>query len=179
MRATSLHLLLVPLIVSLCLTGTASAKPPQKPSYSQFMPLIKYSPFTIKPTRPGSTQESPLEKDWTLASISPSVNGYSVTLMNKKNRKDRIRFLPGFSAGEFQLLDVKQDSRSSKNSKVRIRKGSQTAWITYDEKLIKARSSVASKKPVSNSKTSKRRSGPPIPGKPGVSRVRRVPKSGR
>lgn len=118
-----------------------------------------------------------------LGSISPSGNGYSVTLINKKDRKDRIRFLPGFSAGEFELLDVKQDSVSSMNSKVHIRKGGQKAWITYDEKLIKARPSVASKKPVSKSKTAKSRSGPPIPGRSGVSkptsRVRHVPKSGR
>ena len=118
-----------------------------------------------------------------LGSISPSGNGYSVTLINKKDRKDRIRFLPGFSAGEFKLLDVKQDSVSSMNSKVRISKGSQTAWITYDEKLIKARPSVASKSPVAKNKTSKSRSGPPIPGRSGASkptaRVRRVPKTGR
>ena len=78
---------------------------------------------------------SPLEKDWMLGSIRPNTDGkgWSVTLINKKDRKQRVRFLPGFSADGFQLLEVNQDISNPKASKVQVRQGTQTAWISYDE----------------------------------------------
>ena len=48
-----------------------------------------------------------------LGSIRPNAGdgkGWSVTLINKKDRKQRVRFLPGFSADGFQLLEVSQDT---------------------------------------------------------------------
>lgn len=180
MHSTSYQTTFFALVGSICLAGVVTAAPPRKPSLAQFSKLIAYSPFTIKPKRETIKTESPLERDWMLGSIRPSGNGWSVTLINKKDRKDRIRLIPGFSAGDFQLLEVKQDPRLQENSKVRIRKGSQTAWISYDEKLIKVRPSVASKAPTKKSSSS--RGGNPIPGRSSSkssSRVRHVPKSGR
>ncbi|MEJ6572200.1 MAG: hypothetical protein QNL01_08505 [Akkermansiaceae bacterium] len=183
MRSTSYQTTLFALVGSILFAGIVIAKPPKKPNVGQFTKLISYSPFTIKPTPPPRGENiSPLERDWMLGSIRPSGNGWSVTLINKKDRKDRIRLIPGFSAGDFQLLEVKQDSHSQENSKVRVRKGSQTAWISYDEKLIKVRPSLASKASTKKTKTSSSRGGPPIPGKSSSkssSRVRHVPKSGR
>ena len=180
MRSTSYPTTLLSLVGSICLAGIVSAKPPVKPSYAQFSGLERNSPFTIKPAKIVAPPVSHLERDWMLGSIRPSGNGWSVTLINKKDRKDRIRLIPGFSAGDFQLLEVKQDPRSQENSKVYISKGSQKAWISYDEKLIKVRPSVASKAPTK--KTSSSSSRPPIPGRStskSSSRVRHVPKSGR
>lgn len=184
MRIISSSTSLLTLVGSICLASVVCAKPPQKPTVAQYNKLIQYSPFTIKPKPENNTvQITPLERDWMLGSIRPSGNGWSVTLINKKDRKDRIRLIPGFSAGDFQLLEVKQDVRSQENSKVRIRKGSQTAWISYDEKLIKVRPSVASKGASKKTSTSSSRGGPPIPGRgtttKSSSRVRHVPKSGR
>jgi len=182
MRSTSYQTTLFVLVGSICLAGIVTAKPPRKPTVAQFSKLISYSPFTIKPKRETIKTESPLERDWMLGSIRPNGNGWSVTLINKKDKKDRIRLIPGFSAGDFQLLEVKQDPRSQENSKVRVRKGSQTAWISYDEKLIKVRPSVASKAPTKKTSGSSSRGGPPIPGRSSSkpsSRVRHVPKSGR
>lgn len=171
------------LLVSLSLAGLVMAKPPRKPSVGQFSALITRSPFTIKPTKEPTKTLSPLERDWMLGSIRPSGNGWSVTLINKKDRKDRIRLIPGFSSGDFQIVEVNQDPRDFENSRVKIRKGSQTGWITYDEKLVKVRPSAASR--TSSKKTSnKGKSSPPIPGrssssKSSSSRVRHVPRSGR
>ena len=175
----------------LALASIASAKPPQKPNMGQFTELITQSPFTIKPTAPPETVDSPLERDWMLGSIRPSgrqtgsiTERYLVTLINKKNRKERIRFIPGFSSGDYQLLDVEQDIQSNENSRVSIGKGDQTAWITYDEKLIKVR--VAAKAPTKKTSSTKRRTSPPIPGRTATKgtrkatpRVRHVPRSGR
>ena len=170
------------LLLFIALAGMVTAKPPQKPNIRQFADLIARSPFTIKPAPDRPDPVTPLERDWMLGSIRPSGNGWSVTLINKKNRKDRIRIIPGFSSGEFQLLEVKQDPRSYKNSKVKVRKGSLTAWIGYDEKLVKVKPPVAAKSPQRKPAASSRRSGPPIPGrnsnKP-TSRVRHVPRSNR
>ena len=155
---------------------------PQQPRSHQYSRLSSSSPFTIKPTVERGVTASPLEREWMLGSIRPSGNGYSVTLINKKDRKDRIRFIPGFSSGDFKLLEVKQDSKSSKQSRVLVSKGGQKGWIGYDEKLIKVRPSAASKgstKKTTSSKTSSHRGSPPIPGKSSsktAPRVRHVPR---
>jgi len=164
-------------------TAVVSAKPPRQPRVSQYARLwTPTSPFTIELTAAVTAVASPLERDWSLGSIVPVNNGYAVTLINKKDRKDRVRFLPGFSSGEYKLLDVKQNISSHKESRVLISKGSQKGWITYDEKVVALRVAATSKRKVS-SKTGSR-SGhmarPPIPGKTSSkksSRVRHVPRT--
>lgn len=162
------------LCVSVWIAGSASAAPPKKPMASQFSRLVSNSPFTIQPSSSGSFQSSPLERDWMLGSIRPSGDGWSVTLINKKNRKQRIRLLPGFDADGFKLLNVSQDLKNSENSRVQIGKGSQKAWISYDQKLIKARPvntmNTSSLKPTNSGK----RVAPPTPGQASGSRQRRV-----
>ena len=170
----------------LCLTGAllalshlALADPPRKPSVSQFSRLINESPFTIKPAPiERAPVATPLERDWMLGSIRPHENGYAVTLINKKDRKDRIRFVPGFSSGDYKLLDVEQDLENSMNSRVQVSKGSVTAWLTYDEKLIQIRPAVAAAKSPSKGSTTAPSTNPsrsktPIPGKPSATRQSR------
>jgi len=118
------------------MTAWVSAKPPESPRLMQYSRLWTSSPFTIKPTAATPSVVSPLERDWSLGSIRPSKNGYSVTLINKKNRKERIRFIPGYASGEFKLLEVKQNVQSPKQSKVLVSKGSQKGWVTYDAKIV-------------------------------------------
>lgn len=139
------------LLVGIISANVLSAAPPRKPTASQFNILVARSPFTIKATSDGSQPMSPLEKDWMLGSIRPNVTGegWSVTLINKKNRKQRIRFLPGFSSDGFQLLEVKQDTANPEQSEVLVRQGTQEAWISYDESLIKVRQKTPQKQ-VSN-----------------------------
>jgi len=165
-----------------------SAKPPEKPRLMQYSRLWTNSPFTIKPARAVPTVVSPLEREWSLGSIRPSPNGYSVTLINKKNRKERVRFIPGYSSGAFKLLEVKQNVQSPKQSKVLVSKGGQKGWITYDEKIVALRAPSSSKgsvKKTSNHRTSsssKSHTRPPMvpPLPPGVhkptKRVRYVPR---
>lgn len=186
MRISSLPLALAAALAWCGVVGTVSADPPQKPRLMQYARLWMNSPFTIKPVNKPEIPESPLERDWMLGGIRPSGGGYSVTLINKKDRNERIRFLPGYPSGGYQLLKVQQDTKNPKNSRVQVRKGSQTAWITYDEKLIKVR-------PMTGAKTAgkqpqqARRGGvarPPVPGRSGnptgkKPRIRAVPRKGR
>ena len=131
------------LLIGLISVNALWAAPPRKPTAAQFNALVARSPFTIRAASDRSQPLSPLEKDWMLGSIRPNVTGegWSVTLIHKdKNkRKQRIRFVPGFSVSEFELLEVKQDTAEPMQSKVRVRKGTQEAWIGYDENLIKVR----------------------------------------
>lgn len=191
MRLTPLYAtLLFCFCINLCATSL-QANPPRKLNIGVFSKLINNSPFTIKPEVKSAVAESPLERDWSLGSISPSGDEFSVTLINKKNRKDRIRFIPGFSSGDYKLLEVKQDADSKSNSKVYIQKGSQKAWITYDDSVLKLKTASAGRpKPVKTSSTTAQNSNakPPIPSLNGntsnsqsdkktepVRRVRRVP----
>ena len=160
MRNTSSILYRMAVLVGFLVIDVTFAAPPRKPSASQFGILVSRSPFTIR-AQSGPQVLSPLEKDWMLGSIRPNADGkgWSVTLINKKDRKQRVRFLPGFSADGFQLLEVNQDISNPRASKVQVRQGSQTAWISYDENLIKVRSKTAQRptsgrvaKPLSKSK---------------------------
>ncbi len=173
---------LIGLIFTLVSTSGTMADPPQKPKIGQYTRLWTNSPFTIKPVAKAAAKESPLERDWMLGSIRRSGNGYSVTLINKKDRKDRIRFLPGVEANGFKLLKITQDNTDSAKSRVKISKGSQEAWITYDPNLVKVRGSSKAKTTAKISSKSGTAS-PPIPGQSGSSsrviRVRSVPTSRR
>ncbi len=142
------------LLIGIVSANVLSAAPPRKPTASQFSILVARSPFTIRAASDGSQPVSPLEKDWMLGSIRPNVTGegWSVTLINKKNRKQRLRFLPGFPAEGFQLLEVKQDTANPEESKVKVRQGVQEAWISYDESLIRIRQKTPQKQ-VSNKLT--------------------------
>ncbi len=145
------------------------AAPPKKPKLVQFSRLWVSSPFTIKPTVQGQVPVSPLERDWSLGGISPFGSGYSVTIINKKNRKERIRFIPGYETRGFKLLEVKQNPQSYKLSKVLIMKGGQKGWIGYDEKVVKLKTSGTSKQTKHQSLRnthSTTRVTPPIPGMP-------------
>lgn len=162
----------VTLLLPFVLVQAVLADPPRKPNYQQFAKLANQSPFTIKPD-PKAPEPSmtPLERDWMLGSIRSVGGGYSVTLINKKDRKERIRFAPGFKSGDFKLLEVKQDTNKSLNSRVYVRRGSQTAWLTYDEKLIKIKPSATARKAPSRTNVSGRNgtarpsaNRPPVPG---------------
>lgn len=170
------------LLILAVTTGWASASPPRQPRAQQYARLWTASPFTIKPTAIAKASVSPLERDWSLGSIVPLQNGYAVTLINKKDRKDRIRFIPGFSTGEFKLIEVKQNTVSRKESRVLVSKGTQKGWITYDEKVVSLRVSGAAKTSAKKTaiKGKSSRGGPPVPGKKPTKtphRTRHVPRT--
>ncbi|MBK1832224.1 hypothetical protein JIN77_15910 [Verrucomicrobiaceae bacterium R5-34] len=186
MRFPPIHISRALIAIVLVTVTSVSADPPKKPSLMRYSKLWTNSPFTIKPTIEATKTESPLERDWMLGSIRPGSNGYSVTLINKKDRKNRVRLIPGFKNADWKIEKVEQDVANNENSRVQIRKGSQTAWITYDQNLIKVRPATVAK--TSKSKTSTAgKSGtaqPPVPGRSSSNsssnnkpRVRSVPRN--
>ncbi len=185
MRNTSSILCRMTVLMGLLLVDVSLAAPPRKPSVSQFNILVSRSPFTIRPTSTGSQALSPLEKDWMLGSIRPNVGseGWSVTLIHKKDRKKRVRFLPGFPAGGFELLEVEQNTSDPVASQVKVRQGSQTAWIGYDENLIRLRSAAPSQtKSIKQPAKSRQIVKPATPSKGGVVRpvrTRYTPKTAK
>lgn len=154
--------------------GSSSAEPPRKPDFSQFRTLVQRSPFTIRPASRAFAPTSSLEQEWMLGSIRPDGDSWRVTLINKKDREQRIRLIPGFPTEGFELLNVKQDLTEPMESEVEIRKGGQTGRIRYDQKLIQVKSSSGKKpspmKPVSLDK----RIAVPTSAQNSTSRSRRV-----
>ncbi len=167
MNISTSVIMLTSLALVIVFAGESLAAPPKKPKVMVYSRLWTNSPFTIKPEVKRQVAASPLERDWMLGGIRPDGEGYAVTLINKKDRKNRVRFLPGFSTQEFQLLEVKQDPENRKNSRVKIKKGAQEAWISYDQKLVQVVAAKPSTK--SSAKTSEK---PPTPSKTSNSKAR-------
>ncbi|MBK1792599.1 hypothetical protein [Persicirhabdus sediminis] len=150
-----------PVLVSLLVTSLsvalAQALPPRKPTIGQFTSLVNNSPFTIKQAAAAPVQAANnIDKEWMLGGISPAADGgHQVLLINKKDRKKRIRFVEGYDTDGFKLLDVKQDPKSYKNSKVRVSLQGQEAWLGYDDKLIQPAGAAPRSAPSSAAKGKK------------------------
>lgn len=128
-------------IISLLCMGSALSEPPEKHNLSRYRALWSNSPFTKKPDPVSVDKDSPL-KDWVLGGIAGnSTSGYSITLINKKNRNQRARlnsnkaFAENLSEG-FSIVEVVQGGLDYKKSKVKIASGKETAWVTYDEQVL-------------------------------------------
>lgn len=167
------------------LTLSAMADPGRKQPLGRYAKLWSTSAFTVKPIIEATEDAPSLLDDYSLAGVSALEGGYSVVLINKKKREERIHLLPGLANVQgFRVISVRQDPIEYKNTTVTIGyAGNKTGQIGYDEKFLalKARPMAAKKKPVA-----KRPPGTPTPvkapvrvtpGKPGTPqpRVRRVP----
>lgn len=104
---------------------------------TKYQKLWTQSPFTVKPPPPNvEAGPGPLE-DYTLASVSPSQEGWFVVLLNKKKREDRVRIVPGTENEEgFKVVEVKQDPASYKETKVKLAYRGDTGWLGYEDKYL-------------------------------------------
>jgi len=116
--------------------------PPRKRSMNELSSLWINSPFTTKPA--AALAQNSLN-EWTLAGISGNPNtGYTVTLLNKKDRNNRKRIhTSGLnnekSTSGFKVLEVNQASGSNyKTSKVKVSIGSDIGWVEYDQAILSA-----------------------------------------
>ena len=134
---------------------------------NRYSDLFNYSAFTdrVKPIVDPEVIELP---DWSLVGVRKYRDEQFVTVVNLKDRKQRIE-IPGPEAAElgFSLLEV-EVARSFLNTKVKVQKGRESGWLGYNPKLL-----IAKKVPVKpiSKKTPPQTQVPPTPGK----RVRYVP----
>jgi hypothetical protein len=121
----------------LALVGQALADVPKKAPLSKYSGLYNNSPFTSKPIQEGpGEEENPLD-DYALIGVSPIENsGYRVTLINKKKPEERITVDSGKTGTGFTILGVDRKPGDPLGTAVRMKSGSTSGVVKFDEKLL-------------------------------------------
>lgn len=160
---------------------------PKKSPVGRYANLWGNSPFTEKPPPPDP--EDPVSEldDYTLAGVSPVKGGFSVILINKKKRDERVHLMPGMSNEHgFKVDSVRQDPISPMNTKVKILMADgKSDWVGKEEKFLALKASpvtkpAAGKKPPTTNKPTGAQQVPGLnpaakPTAQKAPRVRRVP----
>lgn len=116
---------------------------PRKMPINTYSSLWNNSPFTSKPPPPPQGEEvNPLD-DYALIGVSPIGQGYRVTLINKKQATERITVDSGDSRSGFEILGITRKPGDPLGTQVRMRSGSKTGTVSYDEKLLSIAAPVA------------------------------------
>jgi len=117
-------------------SSIALAVPPENFPASRYLDLYRNSPFTDKPPEPVKEDVINDLVDWTMVGLRKSVDSVVVTLLNTKNRNERIR-IPSKEASEmgFAIREVKYE-RNLFDSEVTIQKGVHTGKVTFDPKFL-------------------------------------------
>ena len=124
------------LLLALALTGWAAADLPRKAPITKYTRLWTDSPFTSKPPPPTPGEvANPLE-DYALAGVSPIMNGYRVTLLNKKKPEERIIVEGDKTTEGFKILSVIRKAGDPLGTVVKMMSGTVTGTVAFDEKLL-------------------------------------------
>jgi hypothetical protein len=133
-------------LLALALTGWAVADLPKKAPPNKYTRLWTDSPFTSKPPPPeAGPVANPLE-DYTLAGVSPVTGGYRVTLLNKKKPEERIIVESDRPSEGFEIVEVVRKAGDPLGTVVRMKSGSVTGSVAFDEKLLVLAPPPAAKK---------------------------------
>ncbi len=113
---------------------------PENISISRYNNLWQKSPFSDPPPPPIKEVENDLE-DWVLVGLEKYANQSYVTLLNKKDTKQRIRVPgPGEIAREFRILEVKREpGAATLSTTVVLQKGKQRGSVAFDPKYLTIR----------------------------------------
>jgi|GEM_PF-2182711 len=128
----------------LFLTLQASAvEPPQTYMVSRYNHLWQNSPITDPPPEIAPDVKNDLD-DWVLVGLEKYADSNYVTLLNKKDTKQRIR-VPGPDplAKEFSILEVKRGSGSMLETEVVLKKGIHRGTVAFDAKYLTIRKAPA------------------------------------
>ncbi|MDA8876154.1 hypothetical protein N9H94_01850 [Akkermansiaceae bacterium] len=179
-------------LISFLLVLQAHAQePPQTFIVSRYNDLWQNSPFTDPPVVIPPGEKNDLE-DWVLVGLRKGADGTHITLVNKKDSKQRVQVPGGRSdlAKEFRILEVNPDpSGSVSKTVVMVQKGEHRGPVTFDRKYLTIRKAPAQRgkapNPASKGKTPAK-TPPSLPGgtgavKPGTTptkapRTRYIPK---
>jgi hypothetical protein len=147
------------LFISLILILQVSAvEPPKTYIVSRYNHLWQNSPISDPPPPPeGDDVKNDLD-DWVLVGLEEYVDGKVVTLVNKKNTKERVR-VPSKEelAKDFAIIEVKKSGGSYLENEVHIQKGPHRGWVKFDSKYLVLRKApvVTSSKKKSSTSTQK------------------------
>jgi len=141
----------------LAFAGVATADTPRKEPLQSYSVLWNNSPFTSKPPPPEQGPVSNPLDDYALIGVSPiGGKNYRVTMINKKTPEERIMIYSDRKGSEFEILEVIRKAGDPLGTEVKMKNGSSTGTVTYEEKLLTLVAPAAAKPPVQ----------PQIPGLP-------------
>lgn len=128
--------LLFPTILLLTASSWTAAAIPQKVPLNTYRSLWTNSPFTSKPIVDNTTVEvNPLD-DYALIGVTPIDNGYRVTLINKKQPDQRTVVDTNSTKTGFTILGVDRKPGNPLGTVVRMKSGSKTGTVSFDDKLL-------------------------------------------
>lgn len=112
---------------------------PRKEPITKYRQLWSRSLITIPPTPPEKEavdETTPLD-DYVLGGYTKLQSGYFVSLINTKDRTDRLTISPSVpGSGKYSVLKVETNPENFSDVRVLIRVGTQEKWIGYDEKFL-------------------------------------------
>jgi hypothetical protein len=128
MKALSIKILLVTLV-------SAVADTPENFPPSRYIDLYRNSALTDKPIVEEPLKEDPKLDEWTLVGVRKYEGRFEVTILNTKDRTNRL-VIPSAKATEegFALKEVKYEPFLK--SEVTLQKGSSTGVVTFDPKYL-------------------------------------------
>ena len=139
--------------------------PPETYIPSRYYDLWRSSPFTAPPPEEEKEDVKNDLEDWVLMGVRKYNNSQIVTVVNSKDRAQRIE-IPSKDANDlgFAILEVKM-ARSFLNTEVHLQKGPHRGWVQYDPKFLVVKRAAGPQKKT-NSKTASSKT-PPRPGTTG------------
>ena len=134
------------LITALLSSTLAAVEPPKTHPASRYYSLWQNSAITNEPEKEvGPPPESDID-NWVLVGLEEYVTGKVITIVNKKNPRERLR-IPGHNeeAKEFSILQVIKGQSSYLDTKVILQKGPHRGEVTFDSKYLVLRKAPAPK----------------------------------
>lgn len=124
--------------------GFASGQADRKQSLTKYRQLWERSLVTDKPEKVEPPKGPGVLDDYVLGGWTQTSQGYVVSLINKKNPKERLTIAPGIPNKDgFQVMDAKRDPSGYKGSQVLVRVGGEEGWVGYEDKFLTIQQPVA------------------------------------
>ncbi len=124
------------LMLATALSAVATADLPRKAPLTKYSTLWTDSPFTSKPPPPEQVAAANPLEDYALAGVSPIPDGYRVTLLNRKDPKERIVVETHKPSEGFKILGINRKSGDPLGTVVRMASGNVTGTVSFDESLL-------------------------------------------
>lgn len=124
------------------LSFSLGAEPPRKHPLTKYRQLWDQSLVTVKPLpdEPDSTPAPTPLDDFVLGGWTKTDSGYVVSLINTKDRKNRVTIAPGMPVPTgfegVQVRDVRRNPSNYTKTEVLVAVGGQERWIGYDDKFL-------------------------------------------
>lgn len=128
---------ILPLILASSLL--CQGEPPRKEPVTKYSQLWTRSLITVPPPPEEKLEEevtTPLD-DYVLGGYTKLKSGYFVSLINTKDRSERLTISSGSpGSGPYTVLQVQSNPEDFTEVKVLVKVGNQEKWIGYDDKFL-------------------------------------------